>query len=108
MQDLDQLIIWILVAYGITNIVVVSKIFKHIRDWIGSKSQFFGGMLSCMMCFGFWTGMLLGLVYWSPTNLMIYNNSYRALTLLLDGFLASGSIWLIYCWTLPKLNGMKV
>lgn len=108
MIDLTLLLTWILVAYGITNIVVTSKIFKPFREWVIPRSIFFGGMLQCMMCFSFWVGLLLSETLWSPTNLMQIQSSFRFTSLLYDGFLASGSTWLIYCWTVPKLSGVKV
>lgn len=90
-----DLLLWVLVAYGITNGVVTSKLADPIRLFFISppKSEIksfydkvrmkVGEMLVCMMCFGFWVGLALS--FWhSPTE-------YR----LLDAFLASGACWII-------------
>ncbi len=101
-----DLLLWILVAYGIANGVVTSKLADPIRTWfimrgygispegktekkrnlsVIDKLLFkVGEMLVCMMCFGFWVGV--GLHYWySPTGSVVF-----------DGFLSSGMCWLIH------------
>ena len=50
---------FILICYGLTSIVVQSKLFKPLRSAISTKSKFFGSLLNCMMCFSFWVGLLV-------------------------------------------------
>ena len=73
-MEIVTLILFILVGTGITNIVVNSTILDSLRNFIVSKtkgsSKLFGelveAMLSCMMCAGFWIGMLMSLFF--PIN----------------------------------------
>lgn len=57
--ELDLGMIWfILAAYGLTQILVYSKIFESIRP---RRDQYglIGYMANCAMCMGFWVGMFL-------------------------------------------------
>lgn len=57
------LILFILIGTGITNIVVNASILNGIRDMLTNKSDFMSGLLSCMLCSGFWVGVLLSVGY---------------------------------------------
>ena len=80
-----ELLIWLLAAYGMSQILVYGSIFDTPREWITKKSKFFGDLLGCMIFFS--------LVLWSPTlqfDLCIpYSNVF------FDGMLASGGVWAI-------------
>ena len=56
---------WILMAYGISQILVYGSIFGKLRDKIHQKAadelsifhpfaEFFSGLISCMMCTSTW------------------------------------------------------
>lgn len=80
--------IFILVAYGITQILCYGKIFDKIRP----KTGFFGELFKCSMCTGFWTGFALWCI--KPlTNLYSFDNSI--VTGLLLGCLSSGTSYLL-------------
>lgn len=80
--------IFILVAYGITQILCYGKIFDKIRP----KTGFFGELFKCSMCTGFWTGLALWCI--KPlTNLYSFDNSI--VTGLLLGCLSSGTSYLL-------------
>jgi hypothetical protein len=65
------LIYFIFICYGITSIVVQSKLFKPLRETIKNKSYFFGSLLNCMMCFGFWVGLfVVPVLSFSPTAIL--------------------------------------
>jgi hypothetical protein len=51
------------VGLGITNIIVNSSILESLRIWIESKSILLGQLINCMLCTGFWVGLLVGLIY---------------------------------------------
>jgi hypothetical protein len=103
----QELIVWSLLAYGITNIGVYGKIFNSPRTWLTQRSSFFRGLLGCMMCLGMWVGMFLSVTLYSPTSL-IYDmdtimfrtiemgNFTDYLCIVFDGFLSSGIVWLIH------------
>lgn len=90
---LTDLLIWILVCYGITVVVTGSTIMAPIREKSWNLHKKIGELLECPMCFGFWSGLLVSLFWASPTN-----------NLLFDGFLASGTCWLIHTWEESKLT----
>ena len=87
-----ETLIWILAAYGLSQILVFGSIFDTTREWITKKSTFFGDLLSCMMCTSTWVGFFFSLTFYSPTITMVtipYSNIF------FDGMLASGSVWAI-------------
>ena len=46
-----ELILIILVSYGISNIIVFGSIFESLRDYaMAFNPNFFGKLLTCMMC----------------------------------------------------------
>ncbi len=54
--------IFLIVGLGITNIVVNASILNYPRDYLTNRFEFLNGLLSCMLCTGFWVGGLLGMV----------------------------------------------
>ena len=64
--------IWFcLTSYGLTQILVYGKIFEPIRP----KQGWFGQLLNCPMCTGFWTGLFLWSVS-SYTQLFTFDDSF--------------------------------
>ena len=57
--EINSDLIWfVLAAYGLTQILVYSKIFEKVRP---NRDQWglIGYMANCSMCMGFWVGMFL-------------------------------------------------
>jgi hypothetical protein len=53
-----DLIVFILACYGMTMILVYSKIFENIREIIRSYNlELLSYMIKCPMCMGFWVGI---------------------------------------------------
>jgi hypothetical protein len=48
---------------GLTIIISTGAIFEKTRDLISSKSKFFGELISCPMCLGFWVGLIFSFIY---------------------------------------------
>ena len=96
------ILIFILVSYGISNIVVHGSIFNGLRDFLNEKSpNFFGTLFSCMICFPTWVGFILSFVFqmmgydsMSPLASQGVDNIY--LSVFLDGCLASGSVFILH------------
>lgn len=84
-----EVIIWVLVAYGITSIVVEGSIFYPLIEKTTGKLN---DLLTCPLCFGTWVGFIMGLIY-SPIAIHV------ELPVIVDvfacGMLSAGSIWLI-------------
>ena len=97
-----ELLLIILVSYGISNIIVFGSIFEKLRNWADLVSPtFFGKLLTCMMCTPFWVGFFLslgsylsGYTQFSP----FYNQGVECvyLSIFLDSCLLSGTTWLIH------------
>jgi len=85
-----ETLIWILAAYGMSQILVYGTIFDKPRNWITKKSTFFGDLLGCMMCTSTWVGFFFSLTFYSPTLAMC---SIEYVNIFFDGMLASGSVW---------------
>ena len=100
---MEQLLVWTVMAYGITNIVVYGSIFngprEFIREWAESDkpfneyAEFVMKMTSCPMCFATWFGFFAGLFLYSPTNQILGVNNYSSW--FFDGMLSSGGVWII-------------
>ncbi len=90
------MIIWILVTFGFTTAITQSSILSPLRNKAVSIHQILGELVHCPMCFSFWSGIILSLAWLSPTGCFF-----------LDGLLALGSNWLLYCatWWLALRDG---
>ena len=93
-------IIFMLLAYGITNIVVFSSIFQPVRDLLDKVNPtFLGKLFSCPLCFSTWVGFVLSYVFsliGVYTPMTTYGITYLPLLIFLDGCLTSGTVWLIH------------
>lgn len=91
---------FVFICYGITSIVVQSKLFKPFREVMKTKSKFFGSLLHCMMCFGFWVGLyvvpVLGFsptaILFGKTNLDLYQ---KIIFTIFDAAFISGVVYYI-------------
>ena len=98
-----ELIIFILVAYGMSNILVYGSIFSTPRSILHELAstpgihqpvcKFFSELIACMMCTSTWVGFFMSLVLFSPTN-YCFDTNILASTFF-DGMLASGSVWAV-------------
>jgi len=85
-----ETLIWILAAYGMSQILVYGSIFQNLRDRLIRNSKFFGELIQCMMCTSTWVGFFFSLVFFSPTDYLI---SIPYIHIFFDGMLASGGVW---------------
>ena len=98
-----QLLLWMVMAYGMSNILVYGSIFNgprnFINKWGDSKyplngfGAFLSKMLSCMMCCSVWIGFFYGIFLYSPVHEILGVSSWTSW--FFDGMLASGSVWAI-------------
>ena len=98
-------LLFILVFYGLSNIIVYGTIFGSMREFLTKKSpNFWGKLVSCMMCFPTWAGFFLSLTFFSPSlyyglgdlNLGLFTIPNEVTSVFFDGMLASGTTWLIH------------
>lgn len=99
-----ELLLWIIAAYGMSNILVWGSIFADARNYIHNLAsietmplngifKFLSGLIICMMCTSTWVGFFLSVVFWSPSHELLYTNEWTSW--FLDGMLASGGVWTI-------------
>lgn len=103
-----KLIIFMLVSYGIANIMIYGSIFEKFREFIGVNKEnpkFFGKLFGCFMCLSFWIGVKLSFFMYSPTlanglinDLMLFGMEIpkEYLSMFFDGCLASAGVWLTH------------
>jgi hypothetical protein len=95
------LLIWLLAAYGMSNILVYGSIFQGMRDelknWGNNElpfnglAKFVSDLLTCMMCTSAWVGFFLGITYYSPSMSLIGTSDW--VSWFFDGMVASGFVW---------------
>lgn len=100
---MTTLIVWFVMAYGLSNILVYGSIFAGIRNRIARYGDsgapfsaivdFVSGIVSCMMCCSTWVGFFMGLVLISPTYYLFGTTPW--ISWFFDGLLASGAVWVI-------------
>lgn len=100
-----QLVIFMLVAYGMTTILVYGSIFNGLRNLIhkaGSDDGFFltrpvfkflSELIQCPLCVSTWVGFFLSLTFFSPAHNFIGLNEY--FSVFFDGMFSAGSVWAI-------------
>jgi hypothetical protein len=83
-------LIYILVGWGITDILVNGSILNGIRNFCLVKIPLLGKLFTCIQCSGFWVGIFLGvlsLLNVLETPLWDFTSVARVLA---SGFLISG------------------
>jgi hypothetical protein len=101
---ISQLLLWMVMAYGMTNILVYGSIFNKTRNFIREWGEdvttpfhgffeFISGILSCVMCCSTWVGFFFGIFVYSPVHEML--NVTNHISWFFDGMLASGAVWAI-------------
>lgn len=96
-------------CYGFSNMVVFQdgpfKIFKRIKKLFYSIDKSAYEVLTCMICFPTWAGFIFSLMNilfidkpFTPFNYLIMPEGLMSccITILLDGILASGMVWVIH------------
>lgn len=105
---IEMFIIYILCAYGISNMFVYSSgpfnMFNHLRNTMDKYGPSnFGELFHCMICFPTWVGIVLSAFdifllpnhLFTPFNLLMHDDSLWYYIIPLDMFITSGTVWLI-------------
>lgn len=101
---MTNLILWMIMVYGISNILVYGSIFDGPRNNIKKLADsehtplkafwvFLSDMLKCMMCTPTWVGFFFGIFLYSPVQQILEVHPW--VSWFFDGMLASGSTWAI-------------
>lgn len=95
-----EFLINVLIVYGISAIITISKIFEPLRDIAEKRSpNFWKYLTSCMQCLPFWVGVFVSFVVGTSVgvaneHLPGFLNSF--LSYLFSGALYSGTTFLIH------------
>ena len=91
-----KLLVFLLISYGIANIMIYSSIFAKWRNfWVNVSPNFFGELFQCMICLPFWIGIFLSILVFSVSKTYL-GVQPDAFAWFLDGCLTSASVWLIH------------
>jgi hypothetical protein len=101
---MTEIIVWVLMSYGLMNIMVFGSIFQNLRDSINKWGEndnapfqelgkFISGILRCPMCFSTWGGFFLGFFFFSPTWEFLDIDPF--VSWFFDGIFSSGAVWMI-------------
>jgi len=63
-----NLLFFVLSSCGITFLITHSSIFEPVREFIGRRSDFFGELVNCPMCSGFWVGFFISIIDFQDYN----------------------------------------
>ncbi len=99
-----ELIVWMIMSYGLMNIMVYGSIFDGLRNFFikwGENEyapfnyigRFISGILKCPMCFSTWGGFFLGYFLYSPSWEFLDVNT--SISWFFDGIFSSGAVWII-------------
>jgi hypothetical protein len=66
-----ELLLFILAGFGVTTIITKGDIFEPLRNWLDNGEEsiydnFFGILITCPLCVGFWVGVIQSLIFDSP------------------------------------------
>jgi len=90
---------FILATIGLTFIITQFYIFEGVRNYITKHSKFFGKLIHCPACMGFWNSLLI------KTLLIIYYHQILSITIILIyGFIGSFVCYLTYLLIKPLMD----
>jgi hypothetical protein len=105
---MDKFILWSIISYGMTTILVYGKIFNTPRKQINNLSKkkyrnkilniipntfkFIDTLINCVLCTSTWVGFFLSFVLFSPTKEYFGVNFFN---FFFDGVLSAGIVWCI-------------
>tara|TARA_R100001480_G_scaffold154167_1_gene158736 strand:+ start:6602 stop:6910 length:309 start_codon:yes stop_codon:yes gene_type:complete len=101
MEYLVSVLIWILACYGMTTIIVTSKLMLPLRDSL-KRFSFLHKLVNCMLCMGFWVGVFWGALMWDPFSRA---DAIYPLRLLFDGCFGAATTWILYLKMYPLTYG---
>jgi len=89
---MEKIILWVVLSYGMSTIIVYGHIFDKPRDWLTSKSLLLHQFLTCMLCIPAWVGFFLSFVLGGLTNAYFETGAF---TFFFDGMFTAGAVWSI-------------
>lgn len=87
------MLIFLFGAWSMANLVLHGSIFKPFRDWVLVNAPIFGKLLTCMMCFSFWSSLLLCLLINGFDGTLLFSNHF--IDILIGSLCGSGFSYLL-------------
>ncbi len=88
------------VAASISFTITETKLFKPLRERIKRRNSFFGKLISCGYCFGFWIALLFVPVF-QPRLFKSWWLLDYFLTALVISWVCAFQ-WILMCWLMEK------
>jgi hypothetical protein len=92
---IESFFFYVASVWGLTHILVSSKILSSFRDWLLIEFPFFGELFNCYQCTSFWVSMLM---YFLFENLRLNTIKFEIYNIelspdfLIWGFIGSGIV----------------
>ena len=108
---MGKTLFFILVCYGISNIIVYGSIFDGMRKFFEKKNpNGFGALFGCMMCTSFWVGFVVSFLYSPTVDILLAEDirlaqmcgvklNFTTIALIgafIDACFTSGSVWIVH------------
>ncbi len=94
-----EFIEFILSTIGLTFIITNSYIFKNFRKYVLKYSDFFGKLIKCPACMGFWSGIIIKILL-----IIFYNSDLHLIIILIYGFIGSFASYVVYLLIKPLMD----
>jgi predicted DNA-binding transcriptional regulator len=99
---MNELVLWILMSYGMTIILVWGSIFNEPRQILkniasqkqpikSDIAQFLSDLVSCVLCTSTWVGFFYSMSVYSPAHEIFEIN--KNISWFCDGMFTAGSVW---------------
>lgn len=89
-----SLILFLILCYSLTNIIVNESVFRKVIDKIKSKSKFLNSVLGCSTCCGFYVGSLM-YIFLVSLGVSLGLTNIVLVDMILFGIISSGIINII-------------
>lgn len=87
-----KLILWAVMAYGMSTIITSGAIFEGPRLWVRKHSLYMYDFFTCMLCIPTWVGFFLSIVLGGLSNEYFETGHF---TFFFDGMFTAGAVWAI-------------
>jgi hypothetical protein len=84
--------IWIIMAYGMSSIIVWGSIFEPIREFFNKKIPFLYKLVSCMLCTSTWVGFIMS-IFLGGLTLSFFSNVNEYVAIFFDGMFTAGAVY---------------
>ena len=82
---MENFIYFLLASWGLTHIIVSSKILGGFRDYLQIEYPSIYELVNCYQCTGFWVSFFLGILFYVNFDLKFHEANF-----IIGGFIGSG------------------